>query len=138
MILHCSFEELSALNEAAGRVLAAAGTGGVAAPPEVIADIEALSTRITGDLSIESLHEARGVIRALRYLIGDGRTRTDAFIVDQGPAGEMAILSYFEYANLLTLLERAIRLGDQMTALIEVMTGQPVTDESARQISFTE
>ena len=137
MILHCSFEELSALSAAAGRVLGSGG-GGIAAPPEVLADIEALASRIEGDLSVESLHEMRGIIRALQYLLGDGRTRTDSFIVDQGPAGEMAILSYFEYANLLILLERATRLGDEMTALIEVITGQPVTDEAARHFAFPE
>jgi hypothetical protein len=138
MILHCSFEELSAVNESAGRVLAAAGAGGVAAPPEVIADIEALSARLQGDLAVESLHELRSVTRAIEYLLGEARIRTDLFILEQSPAAEPAILSYFEYAHLLTLMDRAVRLGDQMAALIEVMTGAPVTEEAARHFSFPE
>ena len=39
MILQCTFEELSVMSAAAERVLAAAGAGGVAAPPQVMTDI---------------------------------------------------------------------------------------------------
>lgn len=137
MILRCSFEELSAVRAAAGSVLAAAGTVGVAAPPEVSADIEALIARLEGDLGVATLHELRGITRALEFLVADARNRTDASIVEHNnPAAEPAVISYFEYGHLLTLYDRAVRLGVEMAALIELMTGQSVTDESARNFSF--
>jgi hypothetical protein len=138
MILHCSFEELTAVGAVAGRVLGASGAGGVAAPPQVIADIEALSTRLDGDLTVESLLDVRSITRALDYLLNDARACTDSFVLVEGPAAESAIVSYFEHAHLLTLLDRATRMADQMTALIEVMSGQPVTEEAARHFSFPE
>ena len=50
MILHCTFEELSAISAGAERVLAEAGSGAtvVVAPPEVVADVEALLPRLVG------------------------------------------------------------------------------------------
>ncbi len=138
MILTCSFEELSAVKASADRVLASAGTGGVAAPPERIADIESLFSRLQGDIVVHSLHELRVITGALEVLLNDARSRTDDFILRENPAAETAIVSYFEYAHLLTLLDRAARLADQMAALIEIMTGQQVSDESARHFSFPE
>lgn len=137
MILRCSFEELTAVKAAAVSVRAAVGAVGVAAPPEISAEIEALTSRLEGDLGVDSLHELRGVIRALEYLAADARHRTDASIIEHNdPAAESAVVSYFEYGHLLTLLDRAIRIADQMAALIELMTGQPVTDETARSFTF--
>jgi hypothetical protein len=138
MILHCNFEELSAVGACAGRLREGVDSGGVAAPPEILADIDALAARLSGDLTVASLHELRVVRRALEFLLADARARTDAFIIAQTPAAESAILSYFEYAHLLSLVDRATRLGEQMTAMIEIMTGQPVTDEAARNFSFPE
>lgn len=138
MILHCNFEELSAATASVNRVLGAHETGGVAAPPEVIADIEALSGRLTGDLTIESLFELRGVRRAIDYLLSDARQRTDSLILEEHAAAESAVVSYFEYAHLLALADRAERMGEQMAALIELMSGQPVTEETARSYSFAE
>lgn len=138
MILHCTFEEITAANASAERVLGAAETGGVAAPPEVIADIEALTARLDGDIDVESLHELRRLTRAAEYLLADAKGRTDAFILEQSPSAESAILSYFEYAHLLSIVNRAGRLADQMAILIEVMTGQPVTEQTARTFAFPE
>jgi|SRR5690606_29409828 len=136
MILQCTFEELSVLNAVAERVLAAAGAGGVAAPPQVISDIEALTPRLTGDISVESLAEVRSIQRAARYLLDDARERMDSFILEHYPAAEQAVMAYFEYAHILTFLDRADRISAQMTALIELMTGAPPTDETARSVSF--
>lgn len=136
MILHCTFEELSVMSAAAERVLAANGAGGVAAPPQVITDIEALAPRLSGDIGVESLAELESIQRASGYLLTDARERTDALILEQYPAAEAAVLSYFEYAHILTFLDRARRMGAQMRALIELMTGAPPTEETARQVSF--
>jgi hypothetical protein len=136
MILQCTFEELSVMSAAAERVLASAGAGGVAAPPQVISDIESLAPRLTGDIGVESLAEVHIIQRATRYLLDDARERTDALILEHYPAAESAVMAYFEYAHILTFLDRANRIGAQMTALIELMTGAPPTDESARAVSF--
>ena len=64
MILQCTFEELSVMSAAAERVLAAAGAGGVAAPAQIITDIEALAPRLTGDIGVESLPEVDAIQHA--------------------------------------------------------------------------
>lgn len=136
MILHCSFEEMTAVDAVSGRVLHEPGPGGVLAPPEVLADIEALRSRLTGDLSVDTLAEARTVERALDCLLEETRQRTDLFIIEQHPAAEAAVASYFEYAHVLTLLDRARRMSAQMTALIELMSGAAPTEITAAEYRF--
>lgn len=136
MILRCSFEELSALNGAVERVLDAADAGGVAAPPQVIADIEALAPRLTGDIGVDSLAEQRSIQRALEFILADVRVRMDTRVLEQHPAAEAAVLSYFDYAHVLGLADQARKMGTQMTALIELMTGHAPTDETAARFSF--
>ena len=140
MILHCTFEELSALSAAAERVLSGSGEAGiaVAAPPEVVADLEALCPRLVGDISVRTLAEQRSMLRAVDYVLTDLHARMDAAILEGNPAAEEAITAYFEYANVLLVEERLRRIGAQMSALIELMTGQAPTDESARSINFSD
>lgn len=136
MILHCSFEELSAVSAGAERVLVGTGSGGVMAPPEVIADIEALVPRLTGDISLETLADARAVERALFCILEEARHRTDAFIIEQHPAAEATIASFFDYAHTLTLLDRIRRMCAQMSALIELMSGAPPNERTAATHQF--
>lgn len=136
MILHCTFEELRAVEAAGTRVLGGAGAGGVAAPPEVLTDIEALLPRLIGDLSVETLADASSVVRALDATFDETRTRMDGFILEQHAAAEAAVASYFEYAHILTLLDRARRLEAQLAALVELMSGAPPTPETAARYQF--
>jgi hypothetical protein len=136
MILHCSFEELSALDAATERVLEAAGSGESAASREILDDLEALAPRLDGDFSLDSLADQESVERAIRFLLEDTRARTDEFILQEHAAAESAIRAYFEYANVLTVFDRIRLLGAEMRALIELMTGSPPTDEAARSVSF--
>lgn len=138
MILHCTFEELSALSAGAERVLSESGSAGVvvAAPAEIVADLEALAPRLIGDLSVTTLAEQRSMARAVAFVAADLKTRMDASIVTEHAASEAAVQAYFEYAHVLTLEDRLRRLGSQMSALIELMTGGPASDESARSIAF--
>jgi hypothetical protein len=136
MILHCTFEELSVLGAAAERVLHAPDAGGVAAPPQVMADLEALAPRLTGDIGVQTLHEVQSIQRAGSFLLEDARERADAMILEQHPAAEAAVVAYFEYAHLLTFLDRVNRMGAQMKALIELMTGEAPTESGARRVSF--
>lgn len=138
MILHCTFEELSALSAGAERVLAESGQAGVviAAPAHIVADLEALTPRLIGDLSVTTLAEQRSIARAIAFVVADLKIRMDASIVSDHAAGELAVQAYFEYAHVLTMEDRLRRLGSQMSALIELMTGGPASDEAARSIAF--
>jgi hypothetical protein len=138
VILHCTFEELSALAAGAERVLAESDAAPVivAAPPQVVADLEALSPRLIGDLSVTTLAEQRAIARATAYIVADLKHRMDATIVAEHPASEATVQAYFEYAHVLSFEDRLRRIGDQMTALIEVMTGAAPTDEIARTFAF--
>ena len=134
MILHCTFEELSAVAAGAERVLAENSGAGVvvAAPPEVVADIEALRVQLLGDISINTLTEQRAIWRALAYVLADARSRVDSAILDSHPGSEEAVQAYFDFSHVLVVEDRVRRLGEQMTALIELMTGAPPDAESSK------
>ena len=137
MILHCDFEELAALTAAAGRALEPAGRNlAVAAPPEAIAELEALLPRLVGDISIDNLAEQARLRRAIAFLADELRARMDTTILGQHPAAEDAVLAYFDYARVLSVLLRLDRIGHEMAALVEVMTGQHPSTDSAQQFSF--
>ena len=138
MILHCTFEELSALSAGAERVLAEAGSGAtvVVAPPEVIADVEALLPRLAGDLSLTTLAEQQSIARAVTYIVAELKQRMDVAIVEEHAASEYAVGAYFDYAHALTVQDRVVRQGAEMSAIIEVMTGRAPTSEVARTFEF--
>jgi hypothetical protein len=140
VILHCTFEELSALAAGTERVLSESDVAPVivAAPPHIVADLEALSPRLTGDLSVTTLAEQRAIARATAYILADLKHRMDATIVAEHPASEATVQAYFEYAHVLAFEDRLRRVGDQMTAIIELTTGAPPTEETARTVSFTD
>ena len=138
MILHCSYEELNALTAGIERMLAEAGRGGVAAPPDVLPDIEALAPRLTGDLDLESLAEQQSVERAIEAILAIARESVDEAILDQHPAAESAVQAYFDFAHTLTLYERVRLIGEEMRALIELMTGEPPSEETASSVQFEE
>jgi hypothetical protein len=138
VILHCTFEELSALAAGTQRVLSEADHSAVvvAAPPQVVADLESLSRRLTGDLTVVTLAEQRSIARAAAYILSDLKHRMDATIIAEHPASEATVQAYFEYAHVLAFEDRLRRIGDEMSAIIELMTGGTPTDESARSITF--
>ena len=138
MILYCTFEELSAIAAGAERVLAEVGSGAsvIVAPPEVVADVEALLPRLSGDLSINTLAEQQSIARAVTYIVAELKQRMDALIIDEHPASEYAVGAYFDYAHALSVQDRVMRMGKEMSALIEVMTGRPPTADTAREFTF--
>lgn len=138
MILHCTFEELSAVSAGAERVLAEAGSGTtlVVAPPEVVADVEALLPRLNGDLSLTTLAEQQSIARAVTYIVAELKQRMDASVLDEHAASEFAVGAYFDYAHALTVQDRVVRLGAEMSAIIEVMTGRAPTAETTRTFEF--
>lgn len=138
MILHCTYEELSALSAGGERVLADAGaaTAVVVAPPEVIADVEALIPRLSGDISMTTLAEQQSVARAITFIVAELKQRMDALIVDMHPADEYTVHAYFEYAHALSVQDRVARIGSEMSAMITLMAGHAPTAEDARSFTF--
>ena len=139
MILHCTYEELTALGATAGRVVSAAEDGAlVAAPPQALADVASLQPRLQGDISIATLDEQRSVERAVDYLLDELRDRMNAFIVSQHVGSEDSINAYFDYAHVYGLLQRVRSIGREMAVMIELMTGEAPTAESARLVTFSD
>ena len=137
MILHCSYEESRALARGAEAVLSKdPGSGSLLAPPVELAAVEELARRLNGDLSVRTFHEAESMESALEAVTVALRAHMDASVLATHPAGEEAVNAYFDYAHSRTVLERVRELKDEMRALIELMTGAPVDDVSARTVSF--
>lgn len=139
MLVRCTFEELTALTAAAEKALLAAASGGnvsVAAPPRELDDVEALLSRVDGDFDLDTLAQQRSATRALDLILDTLRERVDGTILEQFVGAEDAVIAYFDYAHVLTLRERVRRAGEQMEAVIELMTGAPPTEESVSSTTF--
>lgn len=135
MILKTSFEEVSALNSATERLLSSPGGGGVAAPPEILMELEA-QLPLEGDVSVMTLGQQRRLALALDCVLDHLRKRMDALIVELYVGADDAVNAYFDYANVLTLRARLDPIGREMVALIELMTGAPPTAEVAERVTF--
>ena len=138
MILYLSFEELSALRSSIEHVLEADARAGygIAAPPQVIADLEQLAPNLIGDISIATFDYHARTRAAIAHLVQDARARMDAVVVDQHPSSEYAVAGYFEYAYLLGVLHRLDAMRDEMAALVQIVTGDDPDSEAARRFSF--
>jgi hypothetical protein len=140
VILYCTFEELAATTAGSNRLLAAVSAGDhpVIAPPQAAADLEFLVPLLTGDITVATLHEQRRIQRALAYLVSDLGIRMDDAIITHHPAAEDAVLAYFDYAHVLSMLDRIKRMGVEMEAIIELATGAPADDAVATSFTFLE
>ncbi len=139
MILHCNFEELRALAFGAEMVLtgqAAAQEAAVAAPAEAVTLVEQLLPRLTGDITITTLAEQHQVRKAISVICGGFRELMDDKILEYNPAAEEAVATYFDYAHSRTVLDRVDRIGAEMDAIIELITGAPATEQTAASITF--
>lgn len=134
MILRMSFEEITALNTAARRMLAGTGDGGVLAPPEALAELE---TRLPldGDISVRTLPEQDRLLGAVDVVLAHLRRRMDAIIVDQYVGSDDSVNAYFDYANVLTARSRLAGIGKEMAAMVELITGELMPEE-ADDITF--
>jgi hypothetical protein len=138
VILHCTYEELAALSAGGERVLAEAGSGVsvILAPPEVIADVEALLPRLAGDLSVTTIAEQQAVARAVTFIVAELKQRMDALVVETHPADEYAVGAYFDYAHALSVQDRVARLGAEMHAIADLLTGSPPSREIMRDFTI--
>lgn len=135
MIVRVSYEEVTAINSAAERVLSSAGGVAVMAPPDVMEELE---TRLPlpGDVSVDTLAEQQRLEAAVEYVLDHLKRRMDAIIVEQYVGSDDSVNAYFDYAYVLSIRARLEEAGREMRAMIEVMTGEPPTRESAEQIEF--
>lgn len=127
MILRLSFEEVTALNSAAKRLLAASGGGNVMAPPEALAELEA-RLPLEGDLSVMTLAGQGRLSRALDIVLEHLRQRMDAIIVEQYVGSDDSVNAYFDYANVLSTQSRLAGIGQEMAAMAELIGGEAVED----------
>jgi hypothetical protein len=135
MILRLSFEEMTALSSATERLLTSPDGGGVAAPPEVMAELEACLP-LEGDMSVLTLGQQRRLVRAFDYVLDHLKRRMDALIVELYVGADDAVNAYFDYANVLSTRAKLDPIGAEMVALIELMTGSSPTPETAERVTF--
>jgi hypothetical protein len=140
VILYLSFEELAALGSCAERVLLAdiVSGHGIAAPPQLVADVEHFSQRLTGDIAIASLEDQRTLQLVVRHLLDSSRAAMDEAVILQHAAAESAVAGYFEYAHVLSVSHRLHAIGEEMAAIVQLMTGDDPDSEGGRRFSFPE
>lgn len=128
MILRMSFEEVTALNSAAERLLPVAGDGNVLAPPEALAELE---TRLPleGDISVMTLSEQSRLLRAVELVLEHLRRRMDAIIVEQYVGSDDSVNAYFDYANVLTTRTQLIGMGREMRTIMELIVDRGTSED---------
>lgn len=138
MIVHCNFEELTALKTGVRQILGCYATepGVVAAPPEERDNVAALLPHLNGDLSMETLAEQKALRSAVAVIVEILRVEMETTVTATHAAHEGAVAAYFDFAHAFSVLSRLEDIGQEMEALIELVTEGPVTDELARGFVF--
>jgi hypothetical protein len=136
VIVTLDYEELSSLRDGAELALEPAPLGGaVAAPTAGQVQLESIRSA-EGDLSLTTLAEQQRVQRALERILDAARERMDVLVLAQYVGSDDAVNAYFDYARVLTVLERVRVAGRRMFAIIELVTGHPPTPASSVDVSF--
>jgi len=138
MILRCNFEELGALRKGSSTLLGETSMAhsSVVAPPKGREEVEAILPRLTGDFKLETLADQRRILKGVKAIVAHLKEKMDASVLATHPADEAAVSSYFLYAHALAVLRRVSGLGQEMEALIEVVTGAPATPKVATTFRF--
>lgn len=138
MILHCNYEEITALSAGGRAFLGEEGAevSYVLAPAESRARVEALLPRLVGDLSMGTLAEVWGVAMAVDAIVEHLRAEMESMVLATHAADEGAVAAYFDFAHALTVARRLDGMVTEMEALIELVTGEPPDDETARSFRF--
>lgn len=113
-----------------------ASSGAVAAPAEAIVHVSLLQPRLTHSLSIGTLAEQRWVHHAVAAICQNLHDRLEEKVLEYHPAHEEAVGLYFDYAHAYGVLRRLEEMGIEMEAMVELITGEPVTDASAQSVNF--
>lgn len=139
MILHFNYEEIQALRAGARAYLGRDGAvtpSAVLAPSAARAHVEALLPRLSGDFSVSTLEELRGVRSAVTAVVENLRTQMESLVLTTHAADEDAVSAYFDFAHGLTVAHRVEEMVGEMEAVIELVTGAPLSDEVARTFRF--
>ena len=138
MILHFNYEELTALRAGAQVFLGREepGRGAVLAPSEERDRVEALLPRLEGDVSLSTLEELRLVEGAVLAIVECLRAEMELLVVTTHAADEGSVAAYFDFAHGFTVAHRLREMASEMEALIELVTGDVLTTESARTFRF--
>ena len=138
MIVRCNFEELTALKAGAHQVLDGYDPehGMIAAPPEERERVAALMPRLGGDFSVTTLTEQRSLLQAVTIIVGILRIEMESMVAAHHPADEFAVSAYFDFAHAFSVQGRLYEVGLEMEALVELVTGGPVTEDLARDFVF--
>jgi hypothetical protein len=139
VILRCNYEEVEALRGGARALLerpSGSAPAGVLAPPESRARVEALLPRLRGDLSVATLDELRAVRVAVEAIVEHLREEMESHVLASHAADESAVNAYFAFAHALTVASRVRELGEEMGAIIELVTGDSPTGDALRTFRF--
>lgn len=138
MILHCNYEELTALQAGARTFLEREepGHGRVLAPSEARAQVEALVPLLEGDVSMATLGELRGVEAAVVAIVECLRAEMEVMVATTHAADEEAVAAYFDFAHGFTVASRLRDMAAEMEAMIELVTGAPPTPATIRTFQF--
>lgn len=112
------------------------GGGAVVAPPESRSPVEALLLRLDGDLEVETLADQQELAQAISAIVDCLRSDMETAVLAMHPADEGAVAAYFEFAHALTVQTRIQEVGREMSAMIELVTGQEPTPEMAVTFQF--
>jgi len=138
VIVHCNYEETSALRSGARSFLGVdvGGTGRVLAPTEDRVAVESLLPALTGDFSVATLEELRAAKRGVEAIVAHLREEMNVAVTVTHPADEQAVAAYFDYAHALSVSHRFREVEQEMEALIEVVTGEDPTEEHVAAFHF--
>lgn len=138
MILRCNYEETTALKVGARTFLESGERDdlAIAAPPAAHVSVNALVPRLVGDLTITTLRELRTVETAVVAIVDCLRIEMEAAVAASHPADEQAVSAYFDFAHAFAVRSRIREMGQEMEAVIELLTGTPPTEEQVREFVF--
>lgn len=138
VILSVNYEETRALRAGAENLL----SGDSQDPcvmmtlPEHLATVEELLPKLEGDVSLHTLEEVRDTGRAIETILECLRVEMEMAVVASHPADESAVNAYFDFAHVLSVARRLEDMADEMAALVELVTGEPVTADSLHGFRF--
>jgi hypothetical protein len=98
--------------------------------------VESLLAGLDGGFSIRTLVEQRELEQGLRAIVERLREELDTCVLATHAANEEAVSAYFDFAHALSVLGRVMDLGEEMSALVELMTGGPANERSVREFVF--
>lgn len=139
MILQCDFEEMQALRAGAYLVQQAEEEGWpeiLDPSPDAVEAAERFHELRDGELSVATLAEVERLVGAVALISDTFDERLRTIILEREPSDEEAVALYFDWARAQRVLHRLGTMYDDMHALIELMTGESPTADTAASVTF--